>query len=474
MNKRTIKLFIILLIVIFIFTLKASAAESCKIDLSSNSNFIRRGDEIEFIVAVKNIINPIAGTAFRIEYDNTVLEPIGTAQALNDWTLTQLEDECFLYAPNFETISTEQQICKMTFNVKENASLGNAVVIASNIQIVKDDYSVENINNSELEFYINQKDLNIDINYSTVNPTNEDVQVTIISDDELQNISGWSKSSDGKTLSKKYSQNIEESLTVKDLIGNEKNINILIANIDKIAPNINVNYSTEELTNENVLVTITANEKIQNIEGWTKSADEKILTKEYSGNIEENIIVKDLVGNETLENIEIVNIDKTKPIINLTYSTEELTKENVLVTITANEKIQNIEGWIKSADEKILTKEYSENKEENIVVKDLAGNETIVNIKISNIFNMILGDLNDNNQIDIGDILLIYRHIAQNNNEEIALKHPEWKLSDTKILQGDLNKNNQIDIGDSLIIQRYISAMNNQQVALKHPEWLAF
>ena len=397
MNKRTIKLFIILLIVIFIFTLKASAAESCKIDLSSNSNFIRRGDEIEFIVTVKNIINPIAGTAFRIEYDNTVLEPIGTAQALNDWTLTQLEDECFLYAPNFETISTEQQICKMTFNVKENASLGNAVVIASNIQIVKDDYSVENINNSELEFYINQKDLNIDINYSTVNPTNEDVQVTIISDDELQNISGWSKSSDGKTLSKKYSQNIEESLTVKDLIGNEKNINILIANIDKIAPNINVNYSTEELTNE-----------------------------------------------------------------------------NVLVTITANEKIQNIEGWIKSADEKILTKEYSENKEENIVVKDLAGNETIVNIKISNIFNMILGDLNDNNQIDIGDILLIYRHIAQNNNEEIALKHPEWKLSDTKILQGDLNKNNQIDIGDSLIIQRYISAMNNQQVALKHPEWLAF
>ena len=397
MNKRTIKLFIILLIVIFIFTLKASAAESCKIDLSANSNFIRRGDEIEFIVTVKNIINPIAGTAFRIEYDNTVLEPIGTAQALNDWTLTQLEDECFLYAPNFETISTEQQICKMTFNVKENASLGNAVVIASNIQIVKDDYSVENINNSELEFYINQKDLNIDINYSTVNPTNEDVQVTIISDDELQNISGWSKSSDGKILSKKYSQNIEESLTVKDLIGNEKNINILIANIDKIAPNINVNYSTEELTNENVLVTITANEKIQNIEGWTKSADEKILTKEYS-----------------------------------------------------------------------------ENKEENIVVKDLAGNETIVNIKISNIFNMILGDLNDNNQIDIGDILLIYRHIAQNNNEEIALKHPEWKLSDTKILQGDLNKNNQIDIGDSLIIQRYISAMNNQQVALKHPEWLVF
>ena len=397
MNKRTIKLFIILLIVIFIFTLKASAAESCKIDLSANSNFIRRGDEIEFIVTVKNIINPIAGTAFRIEYDNTVLEPIGTAQALNDWTLTQLEDECFLYAPNFETISTEQQICKMTFNVKENASLGNAVVIASNIQIVKDDYSVENINNSELEFYINQKDLNIDINYSTVNPTNEDVQVTIISDDELQNISGWSKSSDGKTLSKKYSQNIEESLTVKDLIGNEKNINILIANIDKIAPNINVNYSTEELTNENVLVTITANEKIQNIEGWTKSADGKILTKEYS-----------------------------------------------------------------------------ENKEENIVVKDLAGNETIVNIKISNIFNMILGDLNDNNQIDIGDILLIYRHIAQNNNEEIALKHPEWKLSDTKILQGDLNKNNQIDIGDSLIIQRYISAMNNQQVAEKHPEWLVF
>ena len=66
----------------------------------------------------------------------------------------------------------------------------------------------------------------------------------------------------------------------------------------------------------------------------------------------------------------------------------------------------------------------------------------------------------------------IYRHIAQSNNVEIAAKHPEWKLSDQKIIQGDLNKNGQVDMGDVIKIQRYIAAKNSPEVAQKHPEWL--
>lgn len=125
---------------------------------------------------------------------------------------------------------------------------------------------------------------------------------------------------------------------------------------------------------------------------------QKVLTKEYSRNANENITIKDLAGNETQVNIEINNIDKTVPIANVGYSTKEITKDNVTVTITSNEEVQEIEGWDLSSDKKTLTKEYIENTKETITIKDLAGNETQVNIEITNIDKTLpditVGDIN--------------------------------------------------------------------------------
>jgi hypothetical protein len=166
-----------------------------------------------------------------------------------------------------------------------------------------------------------------------------------------------------------------------------------------------------------------------------------------------------------------LGFDVTAPELSVTYSTQEPTNENVVVTISSNEEIQDIEGWTRSADGKVLTKEYTNNIEETIIVKDLAGNDSTVTIKIENITNKVAGDLNDNGQLDFGDVIKIYRHIAQGNNVEVATKHPEWKLSDEKIIQGDLNKNGQVDMGDTIKIQRYIAAKNNPEVAQKHPDW---
>ena len=167
-----------------------------------------------------------------------------------------------------------------------------------------------------------------------------------------------------------------------------------------------------------------------------------------------------------------LGFDITPPNVTVTYSTEELTEESVIVTVTADEEVQDVSGWTKLSDGKTLTKEYTENVDEDITIKDLVGNEKIVNIKIENIGTEIKGDLNDNAQIDIGDLLVIYRYLAYNNNTEVAQNHPEWNLTTEKMIQGDLNNNNLIDIGDSLKIQRYIAASNSEEVALKHPNWL--
>ena len=55
--------------------------------------------------------------------------------------------------------------------------------------------------------------------------------------------------------------------------------------------------------------------------------------------------------------ITIVNIDKTAPSLNVSYSTTNPTKENVKVTITSNEEVQDLSGWTISNDKKTLTKE---------------------------------------------------------------------------------------------------------------------
>ena len=81
-------------------------------------------------------------------------------------------------------------------------------------------------------------------------------------------------------------------------------------------------------------------------------------------------------------------------------------------------------------------------------------------------------DLNENNQVDIGDILLMLRHISQNNSSEVLNKHPQWKLSDRNVIYGDINKNGTIDIGDVLKVRRYMAAKASKSVSDKHPDWL--
>ncbi len=293
----------------------------------------------------------------------------------------------------------------------------------------------------------------VNVGYSTQNPTKGNVKVTITSNEEVQSVTGWTLSSDKRTLTKEYSANTKETITVKDLAGNEKQATIEINNIDKTGPSVNIEYSTKNPTRENVTVTITANEEIQAVQGWTLSSDKKTLTKEYSVNTKETITIKDLIGNEAQANIEINNIDKTGPSVNVGYSTKNPTRENVTVTITANEEIQAVQGWALSSDKKTLTKEYTENIKETITVKDLAGNETQANIEISNIDKSlpetIVGDINQDEKIDVTDFLMIKRHLVAGNRNS-------WKLTGDSLSSADMNENGTVDITDMLMLKRVI------------------
>ena len=101
------------------------------------------------------------------------------------------------------------------------------------------------------------------------------------------------------------------------------------------------------------------------------------------------VVVYDVLGNSSTFTFNYIKAsqDTTPPaVVSITYSNDngnKVTKEDVVVTITANEDLQPVDGWIVSGN--VMTKTHSENGKYSVVMKDLAGNETIVNYEVKRI-----------------------------------------------------------------------------------------
>ena len=226
---------------------------------------------------------------------------------------------------------------------------------------------------------------NVNVEYSNNDLDATEVTVSIVSDRELQELEGWTLSEDRKILSKTYYENTTETITVYDMLSNAIPVEIVINNIVNEAPECKVSYSTIDPTNKDVIVTITSNRELKELNGWTLSADKMSLTKTYNRNTEEKLELEDLYGNKMTALISIKNIDKEKPELEISYSTKELTNQKVKVEIKSDEKLNKPEGWEISADEKTISKYYFENEIIILKVQDLAGNETEIEVKVENI-----------------------------------------------------------------------------------------
>lgn len=138
---------------------------------------------------------------------------------------------------------------------------------------------------------------------------------------------------------------------------------IIVANIniDRTKPKVEILYSEKNITNDNVVVTIKANEEVKQIEGWQLQEDKKTLIKEYKNNIVEEIEIQDLSGNKIKEIININQIDREAPIIEISTITNSNTKypqyANKDKTITALLTIKDnisISEVLKESDIKII------------------------------------------------------------------------------------------------------------------------
>ncbi len=165
---------------------------------------------------------------------------------------------------------------------------------------------------------------------------------------------------------------------------------------DDVKPVITLSYSTTTPTADSVIVTMTSDKEVQEIEGWIRSADKRVLTKEYLANSTEQVKVLDLIGNECIVDVKVENIDKEGPILSVMMNPYLETNGTVDVTIESNEEVQTIEGWALSEDKKVLTREYTSNVKEQVKVLDVLGNESVYDLVVDQIvntpFSVQLGD----------------------------------------------------------------------------------
>ncbi len=173
-----------------------------------------------------------------------------------------------------------------------------------------------------------------------------------------------------------------------DKAGNSKVTKTNWYHFDNTAPVVTVTKSNnDKSTNQDVTVTLVANEEIKTPEGFTK-VDGKTYTKVHSENGKFEVVVTDKAGNKTTVKYEVKRIDKVAPTATVTKSNKDgSTNKDVTVTLVANEAIYTPEGWteVKTNKEHEFTKVYSENGKYEVVITDKAGNKTTVKFEVKRI-----------------------------------------------------------------------------------------
>lgn len=215
----------------------------------------------------------------------------------------------------------------------------------------------------------------LSVSYNQKMKTNEDVTVTISSSERLYNTHGWTLSDDGKSLRRTYSENTNHTYTTVPILTEQmfniqmqpKNIEVELASIDKVAPELDVEYSTTSTTKSSVRVTVWANEEIDvfgrgrytRVQKLEQNGDKKYGLVFYcSENATEEVIIRDMAYNTTPVTISVNNIDKGIDGLYSKSSTSNATKDNISIIVGANENITvNKNNQAKLNNQRALTAE---------------------------------------------------------------------------------------------------------------------
>lgn len=212
-----------------------------------------------------------------------------------------------------------------------------------------------------------------EVSFSTTELTNEDVVATIAFD--KPNITILSKDVNiaenpvdkSKTIT--FETNATYELEFADALGNIGTKTIAVDWIDKEKPTAELSYSTVNLTDEPVTVTIEPSEEVTVL----NNNGEMAYTFEENGTFTFEFV--DKAGNKGTATANVNWIAKV-PEYTLTYSTEELTNQDVIVTLEIEEGYR----IVSNNGSNIYT--FTENAESSFEYVDENGNRGVIPISV--------------------------------------------------------------------------------------------
>lgn len=222
---------------------------------------------------------------------------------------------------------------------------------------------------------------------ATIQFNNDDREITITNND--------------KKNTYVFEQNGEFIFRFIDKYGIEGYAVAVVQNIDKEQP---VGKVSQVFRNGIVEVTITVNEKVEDIKGWKSTVLEDgtmILKKEYSADANEEIELIDEAGNISTINVDvIVKKNDTITSSNFKVSEDELTIKGISPKTTVSDFIKNINAEI---NYKILDKKGNE-----VSQNDKMGTGCTIKMENGKTYIIIVwGDLDGDGKISLTELALI-------------------------------------------------------------------
>ncbi len=177
-----------------------------------------------------------------------------------------------------------------------------------------------------------------EISYNITNKTNKDVIAELV--DENRPITVTNNDGSKKHT---FTENGEFTFEFVDDNGNKGTSTASVDWIDKTPPQADVTYSTTEITNEDVVATLSFDkENITILSKDVQIAENPVdgsKTITFENNASYELEFADELGNVGTKTIAVDWIDKEAPTAELTYSTMNLTDKPVTVTMNPSEEV---------------------------------------------------------------------------------------------------------------------------------------
>lgn len=237
---------------------------------------------------------------------------------------------------------------------------------------------------------------NAALEYSKTAWTNQNVIAIITPEEEVEilNTDVAQLDNDGITqYLHTFFENGDFIFRIQDSAGNIREIEAVVSWIDKTSPDGEMQYSTVDRTNKNVIVTIQATDnsgelvQVVHPDNVIKLESDEAAQYEIEENGIYEFILVDPAGNTKALTATVNNIDKNLPTADINYSNTAITNKNVEIRLTLSEEatVTHPEGLLVKESGGNIIYEASKNGEYAFIITDIAGNVNTFTASIGNI-----------------------------------------------------------------------------------------